>query len=238
MIRRYFAFLGLLFVAFNTFAFEPLPIQLFKNLQNDKKQTVVVYGTSLTHGGAWAKEMKSWFDEQYPGLVTFINSGGPGQNSDWGLAQLKTKVLDHQPDYVLIEFSYNDAHEKFKLPVERGAKNLAAMVAAIHKARPHAEIILQTMNVPWDPPNSKFPAKSRPHLEAYNDNYRAFAKEHRLPLVDHYVAWKKLLETEPAKYHKQLPDGSHPNAEASLAITWKGIRTLLEQAQQQAKGGK
>src|SRR6185295_2175026 len=85
---------------------------IFTNLQAGRKQTVVVYGTSLTVGGAWAVATKQWFDQNFPGLVTFVNSGGSGQNSDWGVANLQKKILDLNPDLVFIEFSFNDAHEK------------------------------------------------------------------------------------------------------------------------------
>src|SRR6478736_3083366 len=83
-------------------AAEPLPTVVFRNLDAGKKQTVVVYGTSLTAGGAWAGAVQKWFEKQYPGLVNFINSGGPGQNSDWGKANLKAKVLDHRPDLIFL----------------------------------------------------------------------------------------------------------------------------------------
>ncbi len=103
---------------------DPLVSGFFKKLKSGEKCSVVVYGTSLTQGGAWAVAMKNWFDQKSPGKVSFNNGGGTGQNSDWGVANLKTKVLKHQPDLVLIEFSYNDAHEKFKLPVAKGKSNL------------------------------------------------------------------------------------------------------------------
>jgi lysophospholipase L1-like esterase len=213
----------------------PLPLEIFKNLEAGKKQTVVVYGTSLTHGGAWTKALHDWFEKQYPQQVKFINSGGPGQNSDWGRAQLANKVLAHHPDLVILEFSYNDAHAKFKLSVERAAENLAAMVKALREQNPQMSIILQTMNVPWDAPGDRLPAANRPELQAYNDNYRTLAKEESLPFVDHYLAWKVLFDQDPRKYRRWLPDGSHPSAEASVAVTWKGLRTMLEQAQATAK---
>lgn len=216
-------------------AAEPLHVAVFRNLNAGKKQTVVVYGTSLTAGGAWAGAMKKWFDEQYPGLVKFVNSGGPGQNSDWGKANLKTKVLAHQPDLVLVEFSYNDAHAKFKMPVERGAQNLEAIAQAIREQNAGTAIVLQIMNVPWDAPGDKRPASNRPQLEAYNDNYRRYAKEHGLPLLDHHPAYQRVLEKEPEKYHRWLPDGSHPTAEASLALTWPTIRDFLETTRASSK---
>lgn len=208
-------------------AAEVLPVAPFKNLAAGKKQTVIVYGTSLTAGGAWAPAMKSWFEEKYPGLVTFINSGGGGKNSGWGKEQLQAKVLKHQPDLVFIEFSYNDAHSGSKLTVENGAENLDFIVTSIRRERPECAIVLQTMNVPWDA-TEKRSAGNRPQLEAYNDNYRQYAKKAGLPLVDHYQSWKAILDTDPDKYFRWLPDGSHPTKEASLAVTWVGLKDLLE----------
>ncbi|MEJ0000410.1 MAG: hypothetical protein WDO13_15385 [Verrucomicrobiota bacterium] len=89
-------------------AADPQVTTFFQHLQAGKKQTVVAYGTSLTAYGAWVQFTQQWFDTQFPGLVTVINSGGPGRNSDWGLASLKTQVLD-QPDLVFIEFSITTA---------------------------------------------------------------------------------------------------------------------------------
>ncbi len=216
-------------------AAENLPVTVFRNLESGKKQTVIVYGTSLTAGGAWAGAIKKWFNEQYPGLVTFVNSGGPGQNSDWGKANVKAKVADHRPDLVFLEFSYNDAHVKFKMTVERGAENLDAIVKVIRGQNAQCDIVLQTMNAPWDAPGDKLPGSNRPKLEAFNDNYRRYAKEHSFPLLDHYPAYKRLLDAEPEKYHRWLPDGSHPTPEASLATTWPPIRELLEKSRAAAK---
>lgn len=210
-------------------AVPPLPV-IFRNLAAGKKQTVIVYGTSLTAGGAWASAAKQWFDEHYPGLVTFINSGGPGQNSDWGLENLKAKVLDHRPDLVFVEFSYNDAHEKFAMPLERGADNLDKIVQAILGENPEATIVLQTMNVGWDAPNANRSFSIRPQLEKFNGNYRACASKHNLPLLDHYAAWLKLKESDPATYQRYVPDGTHPEKEGSLAVTWPGVRDWLQQS--------
>jgi acyl-CoA thioesterase-1 len=131
-----------------------------------------VYGTSLTYGGAWTVATKKWFSEAYPEKVKFLNSAGPGQNSDWGLANLKTKVLDHQPDLVFLDFSYNDARDKFRMPVAQGAANLRKMIEAIRSQTPDATIVFQTMNIGWDAPNGNGSLSHRPNLEQYNDNYR------------------------------------------------------------------
>ncbi len=47
---------------------EPLPVKVFKNLQASRKQTVIVYGTSLTINGAWTTALKEYF-EKYQKMV-------------------------------------------------------------------------------------------------------------------------------------------------------------------------
>jgi len=163
----------------------------------------------------------------YPHLVTFINSGGPGENSDWGVANLESKVLSHHPDLVFIEFSYNDAHEKFEMPLERGAENLNRMVNAIRSRNPGTSIVLQTMNVGWDAPNGNRSASVRPHLQEFNDNYRRYAAAHGIPLLDHSLHWKKLKEDDAQLFQSYVPDGSHPTPDASLAVTWPPIEAFL-----------
>lgn len=203
---------------------------IFRKLAEGKPQNVVIYGTSLSKEGAWAPEVKKWFDQNYPGLVTFVNAAESGQNSDWGLKNVKQRVLPHKPDLLILEFSYNDAHRKFAMPVSRSAENLDQIVTAVREVNPDVTVLLQIMNVPWDAPGDRAPATERPELEKYNDNYRAYARQHQLPLTDHYPAWQKLLQSEPEKYHKLLPDGSHPSKEASLAVTWPAIEAWLNQA--------
>jgi lysophospholipase L1-like esterase len=211
-------------------AAEVLPTTVFANLQAGRKQTVVVYGTSLSHGGEWAVATKAWFDGRFPGQVVFVNSAGPGQNSDWGLANLAKNVLDHRPDLVILEFSFNDAHAKFAMPVAKGAANLDQIVSGIRKRQPACDIVLQVMNAAWDAPNDKRSLGNRPQLQAFNDNYRAYAAKHGLPLIDHYPAWLRLKEQDPERYHQLVPDGTHPTREGSLAITWPAVKALLERA--------
>jgi acyl-CoA thioesterase I len=202
----------------------------FQRLAAGKKQTVVAYGTSLTQSGYWVKAIELWLNEKYPGQATVINSGGPGQNSNWGVQQLQHAVLSHQPDLVFVEFSVNDAHSRFKLTTDQAAVNLDKIVEGIHKQNPQAAIVLETMNAVWDSPVGRKAESDRPQLEAFNDVYRKYAKEHQLPLIDNYPAWLRLRQADPERYKKLIPDGSHPNKDGSLAINWANIKMLLDAA--------
>lgn len=195
-------------------------------LKAGEHETVVVYGTSLTAGGGWTLASKHWFEKEYPSQVTFVNSGMPGQNSDVGVAHVQDKVLDFKPSLVLIEFAINDAHIKFNMPVEKGAANLDKIVQAIHAQNAKTAIVLQIMNPVWDATDKKS-FSNRPNYDAYNDNYRNYARDHQLPLLDHWSNWRKIQDAEPEKFKTMIPDGTHPSNTASVAVTWPLIQSVL-----------
>lgn len=195
------------------------PSGLVTALAAGRPRKVVVYGTSLTAGGAWVGQMKSWLSAKYPGLLTVINSGLSGKNSAVGLAQLNNKVLAHHPDTVFIEFAMNDAFLYSdgtpSLSVAQARANLIAMIDAIQAQNPAVEIILQTMNTVWNSPTgSKTSATLRPNLAAYYQMYREVAATRKLLLVDHHPDWAALQQDDPATFQSYLPDGVHPAAQA------------------------
>ena len=208
---------------------------VFRELTAGKKQTVVVYGTSLSHGGEWAKATGRWFDEKYPGLVTFVNHSGPGQHSGWGLANVEEKVMKLQPGLVFVEFAFNDAREKYNVSVSKAGSNLDEIVKAIQKGSPQTQVVLQVMNVGWDVPGGNQSDSWRPNLQTYNDLYRKYAKDHGLTLIDHYPAWEKLKRDDFEKFKRDLPDGTHPIAKASLEVTWPAVKDWLERQSAAAK---
>ncbi|HVS69751.1 MAG TPA: SGNH/GDSL hydrolase family protein [Phycisphaerae bacterium] len=208
------------------------PLHLFANLAAGKKQTVITYGTSLTAITAWPKGLQAWFDKNFPNQVTVLNTAVSGVTSDFGLKNLQTRVLDHHPDLVFLEFSINDAVPFFHVPLEKSIANLDAMVTAIRKQNPNADIIIQIMNPVWDTPQQpgKTAAHDRPDYAAYNDAWRKYAADHHLPLIDHWPAWQKLEHDDPAQFHKDLPDGTHPTPDASRAVTLPIIESFLDHA--------
>jgi lysophospholipase L1-like esterase len=217
-------------------AAEALPIKTFQNLAAGKPQTVVVYGTSLSAFAEWPKAMKAWFDQQYPGRVTFANAAQSGQQSNWGVQQLQNRVLSKNPDLVFIEFSINDAVPRYNISIEKSIANLDSMVQSLRQQNADIDIVLQTMSTVWDTPNNpgRTAATDRPQYVEYYDAYRTYARQQHLSLVDHYPNWLKLQKDDEAKFKAWLPDGTHPIAEGSLAVTWPAIRAMLEQAQHAA----
>jgi lysophospholipase L1-like esterase len=205
-------------------ALDTEPSSLVSALAAGQPRKIVVYGTSLTAGGAWVGGMNSWLSAKYPGLLTVVNSGLSGKNSAEGLAQLNTKVLAHNPDTVFIEFAMNDAFLYSdgtpQLSVAQARSNLIAMIDAIKGQNPAAEIILQTMNTVWDSPaGSNASATLRPNLSAYYQMYREVAAERGLLLIDHHPNWAALQQGDLATFQGFVPDGVHPVSQGIGKVT-------------------
>jgi acyl-CoA thioesterase I len=173
-------------------------------------QKIVVYGTSLTAAGAWSGQMLAALQGSYPGVFTMVNSGGSGMESNWGLANLQTRVISHLPDVVFIEFSVNDAVDRFNLSLATANSNLNAMIDAIQAARPSCEIILQVMNPVIDRPEGN--PGWRPNLPLYQQGYRDIAAARRLLVIDHMPAWQAVLDEGEGVFRGFVPDGLHPEA--------------------------
>lgn len=174
-------------------------------------QKIVGYGTSLTAGVpyTWLTSFTAGLEAAYPGLVTVVNSGGSGQNSDWGVTYLQSKVISHAPDAVFIEFATNDAVNRFNLSPAHVRSNVENMVDRIRAALPECEIVFQIMNPVI---NSMLADTSqRPDLQRYQQIYRDVAAARGLKVVDHMPAWQALLDSGTAAFVAVVPDGLHPN---------------------------
>jgi acyl-CoA thioesterase-1 len=207
--------------------------QLITQLEAGNKQVVVTYGTSLTEGGAWVKQIQAAIDQRFPGLCTIHNKGGSGKNSDWGVSNLEDRVLKLRPDTVFLEFSMNDSADRFKMSVETAKANLETMLNAILKMNPQCEIILMTMT-----PGDAYPKghKSyRNNIEGHYEMYRAVAKERGLRLIDHYPNWKALESKDEALFKKMVPDNIHVTAEGCEKIITPVILDAIGIEQPKAK---
>ncbi|HVJ44992.1 MAG TPA: GDSL-type esterase/lipase family protein, partial [Luteolibacter sp.] len=199
------------------------PTKLLNKLSEGVPQKIVVYGTSLTAGNLWPPQMKAALDASFPGLVTLVNSGGSGQNSAWGVDNLKSKVTDLAPDTVIIEFSVNDAvyRESYtqRVTPKVARDNLVSMIDTIKTRLPNCEIILQVMNPVINSSSNPAGATDRPNLPLCQQNYRDVGREKGLLVIDHMPAWQSLLDQGTSAYlaSDKVPDGLHPSA-AGLAL--------------------
>jgi lysophospholipase L1-like esterase len=195
------------------------------NLKDGKQQLLVAYGTSLTAGGIWVKQVQAALDKRYPGLATIVNSGGSGQYSQWGTNNLESLVLKKKPDAVTIEFGVNDAVARFGCPVQQARTNLESMIDRILAARPECQVILMTTTPADGPPVGH--TSYRLNIAAYYEMYREVARKRHLALVDLYPQWLALQKKDKATFAKYVPDTIHPGEEGCLHVVTPGILQTL-----------
>lgn len=181
-------------------------------LEAGRPQHVVIFGTSLSKGGAWVPQLKAALDARFPGLVTFTNGAKGGQSSEWGRAHVESNVMAHRPDAVFIEFAINDAVTRFHLSLEQVRSNVEFLLDRITQELPQCEIILQVMNPAVG--KAEGDPSHRHDQDAYQQIYRDAARRRGLLLIDHSIAWNALLAGEgEAGFKRYVPDGVHPNAD-------------------------
>ena len=126
------------------------------------------YGDSITYGYNssgkfnFAPFIPDWPSQVHAAIVAATGNGGiayvntaiAGKNVQWGLSNVKAKVIDHAPDFVLIAFGMND-----NVPAAIYSARTEAMVNAIHATLPKTAILLVP---PMEPnPEAKGFAKGR-----------------------------------------------------------------------------
>ena len=200
--------------------------RFIRDLRAGESRHVVIYGTSLSRSGAWVPRLQAELEAAFPGRVTLTNSARGGQHSGWGAANVERAVVALRPDAVLLEFAINDAVTRFDLSLETVRRNVDTMLDRIATALPGCEVIVQVMNpavgkAPGDPSH-------RRDQDAYQQIYRDAARARGLRLIDHSVAWNRVLATEgEAGFKKLVPDGVHPNAEGWNRIVLPRVRAEL-----------
>jgi len=203
------------------------PTRLVTELAAGRPQHVVIYGTSLSAGGAWVTQLKDALDRRYPGLATLTNGAKNGQNSRWGVANVAERVIAHRPDAVFIEFTINDSVARFDLSLEESRRNLETIVDRISAALPRCEIILQIMN----PAVGKHPGESsyRRDQDGYQQIYRDVAAARGLLVIDHSTAWRAVIaQGGEAEFLRYVHDGVHPNAEGNAKYVTPAILAAIE----------
>ncbi|MGN0230390.1 MAG: SGNH/GDSL hydrolase family protein [Muribaculaceae bacterium] len=181
--------------------------RLTDNLRKGEKQTIVVYGTSLSaRPDGWPAMLQDSINAIYHNSVEVINSAKGAMWSTWGVQNLDERVLAKQPDMVLIEFGMNDAYLPYKTSLEASRINLEYMIDRIKEAYPLCEIVIQVMNMPI-----REHLEARPRINDYYNLYRKTAKKHHLKLIDHYKYWMPIFNQGEEEFLRFVPDGIHPD---------------------------
>ncbi len=227
-MRLLFSILASALVIFSTAlaADPPATPRFIAALRAGRAQHIVIYGTSLSKGGAWVPQLQQTLDARFPGLVKLTNSARGGQHSGWGAAHVDSAVVALKPDVVFIEFAINDAVTRFDLSLDTIRRNVDTILDRI-ATLPTCEVILQIMNPAFG--KAEGDSAHRRQQDAYQQIYRDAASRRGLLLVDHAAAWNRLLAAEGEAAVKKLsPDGVHPNVEGWRRIVTPPLHRALD----------
>lgn len=198
---------------------------------------IAYFGGSITAQSGWRPKTLAHFQKTYPKTkFSEINAAIGGTGSDLGVCRLKTDVLDHRTDLVLVEFAVNDGGAS----PEQIYRCMEGIVRQIWRAAPQCDIgFVYTLTEALAPAmlEGKF-QRSASAMERIADHYgipsihlamevARLAKEGRL-------VWKAPLPKTDAE--KQAvgdkfifaPDSVHPHPETGHELYLQAVVRSLE----------
>jgi lysophospholipase L1-like esterase len=193
----YFAFVDYSFA--QSFAWPIQPRQTaflkdtLKKLKSGKPVRIVAFGDSITAGGDATRPewifWRRWADHlqrKYPrARVTAVNGATGGDSTVQGLQRLQAKVIEAEPDLVLIGFGMND-HNVSGVPIPQFERNLKEMISRV-RSQAGAEIVLFSAF----PPNPKWKFGSH-RMPAYAAATEKVAREAACAFADVFNNWQNL----------------------------------------------
>ena len=198
-----------------------------ERLDGGDAQTIVVYGTSLTAGGQWTKQVAAVLKARFGDKAVLKNAASSGKDSNWGVENIEARVFPHKPDVLFIEFGMNDAIHERSTSLETAKHNLETMIARTLTEFPDCEIILMSMNPDLKHLILNRPKQSRTHLAQYYAMYSEMAAERGLQHIDLHAAWTAFLGEDVEKAAKHIPDGVHPNGLGCKTVVTPAILTAI-----------
>ncbi len=132
----------------------------YEKLSRGKKVMMGFYGDSITtgcnasgtpQGGMVSPYADSYpimvvkaMQKRYPNQIEYFNTAVGGWTTQNGLDAFKERVIDNDPDLLILAFGMNDMDDSLSAYGERTEK----MVLALHEHNPKAEIVLVGTSLP------------------------------------------------------------------------------------------
>lgn len=173
---------------------------VMRRAQAGEEITVGVIGGSITEGysssnmkkNSYACLMHDWWEERFPDVtVQYVNAGIGGTSSYLGVHRVQEDLLDHEPDFVIVEFSVNDGNNNF---YKRSYDNLLRRILSDENS-PALMLLFTTQE---DGTNAQI-----------NDALLGFGYE--LPMISYGNAVLPSIEAGEFTWKDISPDNIHPN---------------------------
>ena len=179
-----------------------------------ESKKLLILGDSIS-AGYGLKESENWVRLLENSLkksgqeFQIINSSISGDTTIGGLSRIENDLLEHNPDYVLVELGGNDALRGY--PLNKIKHNLLKIIDASISAE--VKPIIMQIRIP--------PNYGKNYVAAFESIYSEIAEEKNLPLLTF------LLEKVALNKSLMQPDGIHPNQKAQIIIANQVEKELL-----------
>lgn len=182
---------------------------------------ITVLGTSLSSSSRyrWPDEVGVSLARRIGRAVEVRRVAQPGATSSWGADQVD-RVLETEPDVVLVELAINDADVRNRVSVPGSLEQHERTLAGLGAGARAPVVVLLTMNPATGPR-----AWARPFLSRYYAGYVGLAERYDTGLVDLYARWCAV----PAD-GRDLPDGLHPTDSAASSVIVEPVVDVVARA--------
>ncbi len=173
--------------------------RVFEKANRGEKITVGVIGGSITQGSSaskpenrWANLITKWWKESFPkAKIKLVNAGIGATDSLYGALRVQEDLLKYEPDFVVVEYSVNDASDKLHAETIEG-------------------IIRQTLN------SSSKPAVMMLFTVNQNGNnaqewHSKIGRHYDIPMISYKDAIWPEIESKKITWRDISPDEVHPN---------------------------
>jgi len=169
------------------------------------KQKILVWGDSLSAAygipveKGWVSLMQDKLGEQ----VEIVNGSISGETTQGGLTRLPKALIQHKPDFVILELGANDGLRG--IPPSVTKSNLKKMIELTQQTQ--AKIMLLGMKIP--------PNYGMAYTEQFEEQFSQLAKDYKLSFIPFF------LEDVAQDLALLQEDELHPTAEAQPIILEK-----------------
>ena len=179
-----------------------------------ESKKLLILGDSIS-AGYGLKESENWVQLLENSLrkagqeLQIINSSISGDTTIGGLTRIESNLVEHKPNYVLIELGGNDALRGY--PINKIKSNLLKIIdtSLLAKANP----IIMQIRIP--------PNYGKNYVAAFESIYSEIAEEKNIPILTF------LLEKVALNKSLMQLDGIHPNQKAQQIIASQVEQELL-----------
>ncbi len=180
----------------------------YKKITEERQLTVVYFGGSVTAGAcasdpdktSWRALTGKYLKEKYPDVqVNNVSAAIGGTGTGFGLFRIENDVLSYNPDLVFIEFSINDAYQRYT--VEESLIYYESIIRKIYSSNPYTDIIIAFItdrNIVYN--GSRF-----------IDAHKALAAHYDIPTISFNDALARELKDSQNPIDYYIKDWVHPN---------------------------